>query len=46
MLQVYAHLVVCYQLTFIVKAVYSVDAGTLVVTPQQEEVLRVFYLVG
>ncbi len=35
-----------YQLTFIVKAIYSVDAGTLVVAPQQKEVLRVFYLVG
>ncbi len=34
------------QLTFIVKAIYSVNAGTFVVTPQQEEVLWVFYFVG
>ena len=31
-------------LTFIVKSVNSVDGGTLVVSTQQEEVLRIFYL--
>ncbi len=33
-------------LTLIVEAVDAVDGGTLVVSPQQEEVLRVFDLVG
>lgn len=32
--------------TFVVEAVYSVDAGALVVPSQQEEVLRVLDLVS
>lgn len=28
--------------TFIIEAVYPVDAGTLVISPQQKEVLRIF----
>ena len=33
-------------LTFIIEAVDSVNAGALVVTPQQEKILWVFDLVG
>lgn len=33
-------------LTFVVKPVYPVYTGTLVISPQQEEVLRVLDLVG
>ena len=33
-------------LTFVVEAVDSVDAGALVVAPEEEEVLRVLDLVG
>ena len=33
------------KLTFFIKAIYSVDAGTLVVSSQKEEVLRVLDLV-
>lgn len=32
--------------TFIIEAVYPVDAGTLVVSSQQKEVLRIFDFVG
>lgn len=33
-------------LTLVIEAIDAVDAGTLVVAPQQEEVLRVLDLVG
>ena len=33
-------------LTLIIEAVYSVNTGTFVVTPEQEEVFWVFDLVG
>ena len=32
--------------TFVVEAVYAIDAGALVVAAQQEEILRIFDLVG
>ena len=34
------------RLTLIVETIYSVDGGALVVSPEQEEVLWVFDLVG
>lgn len=33
-------------LTFIIETIYSVDWSTLVISPQQEEILRVFNFVG
>lgn len=33
-------------LTLIIESIYSVDGGALMVSPQQEEVLRVFDFVG
>ena len=33
-------------LTFIVEAVDSVNRGTLVISAQNEEVLRIFYFIG
>lgn len=33
-------------ITLIIEAVYAIDAGTLVVAPQQEEVLRVLNFVS
>lgn len=34
------------RLTFIIKAINSINAGTFVVTTEQEEVLWVLYLIG
>lgn len=34
------------QLTLIIEAIDAIDGGTLVVPPEQEEVFRVFDLVG
>lgn len=32
-------------LTFVIEAVYAVDAGTLMITTQQEKVFRILYLI-